>query len=117
MNPSIVPLRVLIRQRRKELGLSQSRLAEDLSVTSKCITSWESGCCRMELGKLPRLAAVLQLDLWELCQKRLAGVLSGHPRHPLHRIRGPAGRPSLGALRQGRFRYRAEPVEVVVGGL
>jgi len=72
MNPSIVPLRVLIRQRRKELGLSQSHLAEALRVSSECITSWESGRRRMELGKLPRLAAVLQLDPKELCQKGLA---------------------------------------------
>jgi len=72
MNPSTVPLRVLIRQRRKELGLSQSDLAEALRVTSECITSWENGRRRMELGKLPRLAAVLQLDPKELCQQGLA---------------------------------------------
>lgn len=67
-----LPLHDLIRQRRKELGLTQSHLAEALRVTSECITSWESGRRRMELGKIPRLAAVLQLDPKELCVKALA---------------------------------------------
>ena len=69
---SAVPLRVLIRRRRTELGLSQSNLAAALRVTPECITSWENGRRRMELGKVPRLATVLQLDPKDLCVKALA---------------------------------------------
>jgi transcriptional regulator with XRE-family HTH domain len=67
-----VPLHVLLRQRRYELNLVQAEVAEALNVTPECITLWESGRRRMELSKLPRIAAVLQLDAKELCVKALA---------------------------------------------
>ena len=67
-----VPLRILLRRRRQELRLSQADLAEALDVSPECITLWEAGRRRMELSKLPHIAAVLQLDARRLCALALA---------------------------------------------
>jgi transcriptional regulator with XRE-family HTH domain len=76
MNPTVItteaPLHILLRQRRQELSLVQSQLAEVLHVSPECIAQWECGRRRMELSKLPRIAAALQLDARELCSKALA---------------------------------------------
>jgi transcriptional regulator with XRE-family HTH domain len=70
--PAGEPLHILIRRRRKELSLPQAEIAEALHVTPECIVRWECGQRRMELSKLPRLAAALQIDAKELCAKALA---------------------------------------------
>lgn len=67
-----VPLHVLLRRRRQELNLVQAEIAEALDVSPEAVTLWESGRRRMDLAKLPRIAAVLQLDARELCAKALA---------------------------------------------
>jgi transcriptional regulator with XRE-family HTH domain len=75
MNPTAITteaLHILLRRRRQELSLVQSQLAEVLHVSPECIGQWECGRRRMELSKLPRIAAALQLDARELCSKALA---------------------------------------------
>jgi DNA-binding XRE family transcriptional regulator len=67
-----LPLHLLLRRRRQELRLLQADVAEALHVSPECITMWETGRRRMELSKLPRLAAALQIDAKELCAKALA---------------------------------------------
>ena len=67
-----VPLHTLLRRRREELSLRQADVAEALHLSPECITLWESGQRRMELAKLPRIAAALQLDARDLCAKALA---------------------------------------------
>lgn len=67
-----VPLHIMLRRRRHELSLIQAQIAEALHVTPECIGQWESGHRRMELSKIPRIAAALQLDAKELCVKALA---------------------------------------------
>ena len=66
------PLNVLLRRRRLELGLLQAEIAEELHVSAEAVTMWESGRRRMDLAKLPRLAAVLEIDPKELCTKALS---------------------------------------------
>ena len=66
------PLNVLLRRRRLELGLLQAEVAEELHVSAEAITMWESGRRRMDLAKLPRLAAALEIDPKELCTKALS---------------------------------------------
>ncbi|MEO8593213.1 MAG: helix-turn-helix transcriptional regulator [Candidatus Solibacter sp.] len=56
--------------------LTQAEVAAAVHVTAEAITSWESGKRRMELSKLPRLGAVLQLNAKELCAQAL---LEFHP--------------------------------------
>ena len=67
-----VPLHILLRRRREELSLLQAQVAEALHVSPECITQWEGGHRRMELSKIPRIAAALQLDAKALCAKALA---------------------------------------------
>jgi len=67
-----VPLHILLRRRRQELNLRQTDLAEALHVSPECITHWEAGRRQMELAKLPRIAAILQMDPKELCARALA---------------------------------------------
>ena len=67
-----IPLHILLRRRRKELNLMQAEVAEALHVSPECITLWESGRRRMDLSKIPRIAAALQIDGKELCAKALA---------------------------------------------
>ena len=62
----------LLRRRRLELGLLQSDIAQDLNVTPEAVVLWEAGRRRMELCKVPRLAAALNIDVKELCAKALA---------------------------------------------
>ena len=75
-NPTIAltqpRLHVLLRRRRQELNLLQADVAEAVRVSPECVTMWESGRRRMELCKLPRLAAALKIDAKELCAKALA---------------------------------------------
>jgi len=66
------PLHQRLRRRRQELSLLQAEVAEALNVSAETIALWESGRRRMELAKLPRIAAVLQIDARELCIQALA---------------------------------------------
>ncbi len=72
INSTEAPLHVLLRRRREELRLLQAEVAAALHVSPECVTRWEAGRRRMELSKLPRIAAALQLDAKELCAKALA---------------------------------------------
>ncbi len=69
--PGLEPLPVRLRRRREELNLRQEDIAELLRVTTESVGKWERGQ-RMELGKLPSLAAALQLDPCEVCRQGLA---------------------------------------------
>lgn len=46
-NPTItaieIPLHILLRRRRQELKLVQSKVAEALHVSPECVTLWEAG--------------------------------------------------------------------------
>jgi transcriptional regulator with XRE-family HTH domain len=86
-----LPLHILLRRRREELSLFQAQVAEALHVSPECITQWECGRRRMELSKLPRIAAALHLDAKELCAKALAefhplvfAALFGHDVAPVN---------------------------------
>jgi|GEM_PF-4642147 len=61
------PLRAIIRQRREQLNISQAQVAEAFRLTPEAVGNWERGTRRVELGKIPRLAAVLQLNGRALC--------------------------------------------------
>ena len=66
-----VPLHVALRRRRRQLRLSQADVARACEVTPECVTLWEAGRRQMELSKVPRLAAVLQLNPQQLCERVL----------------------------------------------
>ena len=56
----------LIAERRRELGLSQSELAEQIHVTDKAVSRWETGRGMPSVDTLEPLAEVLGLSVSEL---------------------------------------------------
>lgn len=60
-----------IQQRRKELSLSQSELAEKLHVTAKAVSRWERGVGFPDIKLLQPLAEALDITIVELMQSKL----------------------------------------------
>lgn len=58
-------IREKIRVRRKNLGLSQERLAERLSVSRQTISSWENGKSAIKLENAKPLSDELKIPLDE----------------------------------------------------
>ena len=56
----------LIAERRRELGLSQMELAEQLHVTDKAVSRWETGRGMPSVDMLEPLAEILELSVSEL---------------------------------------------------
>jgi len=68
MNPQIFG--AFIQERRKELGLTQSELAEKLYVTPKAVSRWERGVGFPDVRLLEPLADALGLTVIELMQSQ-----------------------------------------------
>lgn len=62
-----------IQERRKELGMTQSELAERIHVTDKAISRWERAVGFPDIKLLEPLADALELSLTELMQSRKLG--------------------------------------------
>jgi len=67
-----LPLRRVILLQRVHLRLTLEQVAERLRVTPDTVGKWERGVRRIELGKLPRLAAALDLNPFEFCRHALS---------------------------------------------
>ena len=61
----------LIRSRRLQIGKTQRQVAEDIGVTSDCITLVELGYRRLGFDRIPALADALEIDRNILCQQAL----------------------------------------------
>ena len=61
----------LIRRLRRERGLTQQQLAEQLGVSDKAVSKWERGLGGPELGLLPELAESLEVDMSRLLSGEL----------------------------------------------
>lgn len=57
-----------IREQRAALGLTQQQLAEQLHVTNKAISRWETGNAYPDIALLDDLAAALSVSVEELCR-------------------------------------------------
>ena len=57
-----------IRKSRKEKGLTQKQLAEQLHVSDKTVSKWENGAVFPDIKLLEPLAACLEVSLLELMQ-------------------------------------------------
>lgn len=68
MNPQ--EFGAFVQARRKELGLTQSELAEKLNVTAKAVSRWERGVGFPDIQLLQPLAEGLDITLIELMQSR-----------------------------------------------
>lgn len=64
-------LGTFIAERRKELGLTQALLAEQLHVTDKAVSRWERGIGLPDINILEPLAQALKVSLIELVQAKI----------------------------------------------
>ena len=53
----------IIRQKRKELSLTQEQIAEFLGVSTPAVNKWEKGSTYPDITLLPALARLLKVDL------------------------------------------------------
>lgn len=57
-----MPLNLIIREKRKELGLTQEQVADYLGVSTPAVSKWESGATCPDLTLFPALARLLHTD-------------------------------------------------------
>ncbi len=58
-----MPMNIVIREKRKEIGLTQEQIAEYLGVSAPAVNKWEKGVTYPDISLLPALARLLGLDL------------------------------------------------------
>lgn len=56
-------MNIVIRDKRKEIGLTQEQIAEYLGVTAPAVNKWEKGTTYPDISLLPPLARLLKIDL------------------------------------------------------
>lgn len=56
-------MNIVIRDKRKEIGLTQEQIAEYLGVTAPAVNKWEKGATYPDISLLPPLARLLKIDL------------------------------------------------------
>lgn len=71
---------LFLRQRRKELGLTQEQLAEKLFVSTAAVSKWELGKSLPDIAKIEDLAAALEVSVLEVMRgERSAEALPDEP--------------------------------------
>ena len=72
----------LIRSLREQQGITQKQLADQLSISDKTVSKWETGRGLPDISILPELAQALHVSLTELLSGNIArnGNLSGNLR-------------------------------------
>jgi transcriptional regulator with XRE-family HTH domain len=63
MEDDTMPMNLVIREKRKEIGLTQEQVAEYLGVTAPAVNKWEKGATYPDISLLPALARLLKVDL------------------------------------------------------
>lgn len=63
-----IQMGTFIRKQRAVLGLTQQQLAEQLHVTNKAVSRWETGNAYPDIALLDDLAAALSVSVEELCR-------------------------------------------------
>ena len=58
-----MPMNVMIREKRKEVGLTQEQIAEYLGVSAPAVNKWEKGATYPDISLLPALARLLRIDM------------------------------------------------------
>ena len=58
-----MPISTVIREKRKELGLTQEQLADRLGVTPPAVNKWEKGISCPDISILAPLARLLETDV------------------------------------------------------
>lgn len=78
-NPVDLHVGARIRMRRKILGVSQERLAEDLGLTFQQIQKYETGQVTLSVARLITLAQVLDAPVGDLLSGLGAHIAAEHP--------------------------------------
>lgn len=58
-----MPIQTIIKQKRKELGLTQEQIADYLGVSTPAVNKWENGATYPDISLLAPLARLLKIDL------------------------------------------------------
>lgn len=58
-----MPMNMIIRDKRKKIGLTQEQIGEYLGVSTPAVNKWESGATYPDISLLPALARLLKVDL------------------------------------------------------
>lgn len=58
-----MPLNIVIREKRKEVGLTQEEIADYLGVSAPAVSKWEKGSTSPDITLLPALARLLKIDI------------------------------------------------------
>lgn len=67
LGDDIMPMNLVIQEKRKELGLTQEQVAKCLNVSVPAVSKWESGQTSPDISLLSPLARLLKIDLNTLC--------------------------------------------------
>ena len=71
-------LGAMIAELRKQRGMTQLELAEQMGVTDKAVSKWERELSCPDIGSIPKLAEILGVSVEELMQTpKAAGVSAG----------------------------------------
>lgn len=60
--------------KRKELGLTQSELAEKLYVTDRAVSKWENGVCLPDVSNITELCEILNITINDLFSGRVVDM-------------------------------------------
>lgn len=60
---------------RKEKGMTQKDLAEQLNITDKAVSKWERDLAYPDTGTLPRLAGILEVSIEDLLNAKAVPVV------------------------------------------
>lgn len=66
-----------IAQLRKNKGMTQAELAEQMNVTDKAVSKWERDISCPEIGSLPKLAEIFEVSVDELMRAKTEGKPKG----------------------------------------
>ena len=77
-----------ISEKRKELGITQSELAEKLNITDRAISKWENGVCMPDVGTIPELCEILNITINDLLylQVKYIAVITSNTKTPVLNI-------------------------------
>ena len=67
-------LGALIAELRKERGMTQAQLAEQMGVTDKAVSKWERNLSCPDISSIPKLAEVLEVSVDQLMKGENAGA-------------------------------------------
>lgn len=68
---------MMIAAKRKELGMTQLELAEQMGVTDKAVSKWERDLSYPDINSLPKLAEVFDMSVDDLMQVKRESMEQG----------------------------------------